>query len=270
MHEPGPLGHRGEGRVVAHREGGFLGVGGHGLEHHGHLLLVDPEGGLAAGDVVLVGQLRQRRPDREAAQAVVGPPGVRRPPGQRPLDGGVGQEPPVSFKTAVGIDAEHLARAEPAPADLAVAGDRHRPHLGGADDEPVVADLVAQRPQPVAVERRAGPAAVGEDQSGGAVPRLGQAGVVAEEVAAPRPAGPGCPPTPRGRAWPGRGGRRARPGPGARRRSRACRSRSPRGRAAARTAPRGRGRPPRCRAGRGRPCGARCPASVLISPLWHR
>ena len=92
------------------------------------------------------------------------------------------RNPLLPVEDGVGIDAEHLAGPEPAAPHLAVAGDRHRPDLGGADDEPVVADLVAQRPQPVAVERRTGPAAVGEDEPGGPVPRLGQAGVVPEEV----------------------------------------------------------------------------------------
>ena len=69
-------------------------------------------------------------------------------------------------------------------------------------------------------------------EPGRAVPRLGQAGVVAEEVADLGRAGPGCPPRPRGRAWPRRGGCRGRRARAARPRCRACRSRSPRGRAA--------------------------------------
>ena len=107
----------------------------------------------------------------------------------------------------------------------------HRADLRRAHDQPVVAHLPAQRAQPVAVERGADAPAVGEHEPGGAVPRVGEARVVAEEVAHAAAGGHAGPPTPRARASRRRDECRGRPARAARRRSRACRSRSRRDRA---------------------------------------
>ena len=169
---------RGEGDVVAHREGRLLGVGGHGLEHHRHLLAGEPERDLLTEEVVATGRRVDRQTERQFEQAVARPRRVVAAAGEPGLHGGV-----VLHTGDVGVDAEHVARAEPAPTDLAVALDRHRADLGRAHHEPVVAHLPAQRAQPVAVERGADAPAVGEHEPRRAVPGVGEAGVVAVEVA---------------------------------------------------------------------------------------
>ena len=62
------------------------------------------------------------------------------------------------------------------PTDVDRAGFR------GAGDQAVLAHRIAQRPKSVAVEHGAGPLPVGEDQPGGPIPGLHQAGVVAIEI----------------------------------------------------------------------------------------
>ena len=116
------------------------------------------------------------RPAGHVAQAVGRPPGVGGARRQPLLAGGVVEDAPG------GVDEEHLARAEAAAGDLAVAGHVDGARLRAAGDEAVLADRVAQGPQAVAVEGGAHADAVGEDQAGGAVPRLHQGGVVAVEA----------------------------------------------------------------------------------------
>jgi hypothetical protein len=61
--------------------------------------------------------------------------------------------------------------------------DVNRTGFRGAGDQAVLADRVAQGPQAVAIEHGADPRTVGEDQPGGPIPWLHQAGVVAIEIA---------------------------------------------------------------------------------------
>ncbi len=177
----------GERHVVPHRERRLLGVGGHRLEHHGHLLAGETERHLLAHEVLLRRRHLDRRSDVCREQPVTRPLGVRLQAGQPRLDRGVvlhgsdrlGAVP----RGAVGVDADHVAGPEPAAPHRAVTGHGNRAHLGRAHDESVVAHLPAQRSQPVAVERGADTAAVAEDEPGRPVPGVGQAGVVAEEAA---------------------------------------------------------------------------------------
>ena len=132
------------------------------------------------------------------------------PYGRRASEAALDRRVVLPRRRVVGVEPQHLARAEPSASDLAVAAQRHRAGLGAARDDAVVGLLPAQRPQPVAVERRADAVPVGEDQPGRAVPRLGQAGVVAEVLADVGRKLAGRPPTPRGRASRRRGAGRAR------------------------------------------------------------
>ena len=95
----------------------------------------------------------------------------------------------------VQVDKQHLARLQaPFGDDLLLRHGQHA-HLGSEDDQIVVGDEIAGGTKPIAVERRADLAAVGERDGGRTVPRLHQRGVIFVERAAlfvhQRIAGPG-------------------------------------------------------------------------------
>ena len=141
---------------------------------HGELLARVAEQHVPCGELLL------RRRDRlagRAALAPVGDPARVRLPRREPL-----LDLAVRLETALGINDEHLARSEPAPAHGLALGEVEHARLRRADDE-VRAGGPAQRPQSVAVERGADDAAVAEDDSRGPVPRLDEARVVAVERA---------------------------------------------------------------------------------------
>ena len=173
-HRPGPGRQVGQRRVVTHRERGLLGVVGHGAHHHGQVLLGQPVHHLALHQVV--GHLQRRLPGGQAIEAVGGPMPV----------GGGGCDPflaGVVVEEAPGrVDEQHLARAEPAPGHLAMAAHVDGADLGAHRHEPVVAHLIAQRAQAVAIEAGTHPHAVGEDHPGRAIPGLHQGRVVAVEA----------------------------------------------------------------------------------------
>ena len=82
------------------------------------------------------------------------------------------------------IDQQHFARLQTPFRDDAFFRDRQDADLRGEDDEAVVGDDIAGRAQPVAVERRADLAAIGESDGGRAVPRLHHCSVIFVEGAA--------------------------------------------------------------------------------------
>ena len=156
----------GDRRVVAHRERGLLPVRGRRPEHHREVfprvavqdlprqeLVVAHRLGAGhlgqARDAVRIGPRRPRFPIRDRTDRVVVEAAFPR------------------------IDDDHLTGTE-LPAPDPSAGQVDHPGLRRTDDEPVVGHPVAQRPEPVAVERRADRHAVGEDQRRRAVPRLHQ------------------------------------------------------------------------------------------------
>jgi len=108
----------------------------------------------------------------EVDQAGVQPLVVRLLSGELGLDLLVLDDPVL-----VGVDEEHLAGLEPALAHDRGGVEVEYADLGGQDDEPVVGDPVARGAQAVAVEYGADLRAVGEDDTGRAVPRLHHRGV---------------------------------------------------------------------------------------------
>ena len=129
---------------------------------------------LARGQVVL--GRRDRLAGADGANALGQPLPVRAPARELELD------PRARHHAAVGVDGQHLVRPELPARNRPAVGERDDARLGGAGDEPALDDRVAERPQAVAVERRADDAPVGEDDPGRPVPRLHQARVVAVEV----------------------------------------------------------------------------------------
>ena len=81
------------------------------------------------------------------------------------------------------VDQEHAAGLEPALLDDALGIDGHHAHLRGHDALVVVGDVVARRPQAVAVEHGADVLAVREGNGRGTVPGLHEAGEVLVEGA---------------------------------------------------------------------------------------
>ncbi len=79
------------------------------------------------------------------------------------------------------VDDQHLSRTDASAAHNLAVLDVEHAHFGGDYEEPVPGDEIACRAEPVAVESRAGHAAVGEGDEGGTVPRLHERGLVVEE-----------------------------------------------------------------------------------------
>ena len=90
----------------------------------------------------------------------------------------VAQQRPVAS-----IDEQHLPRAKPSALHDIFRRHGHDAGLRRGGDEPVPGSLPAQRPQPVAVERRTHHHAVAECQCGGTVPGLETNRLIAVEVA---------------------------------------------------------------------------------------
>jgi hypothetical protein len=78
---------------------------------------------------------------------------------------------------APGVDRDHLAGTEPALLDNGRLIDLDRPCLGARDEQSVVRDCIAQRTQPIAVERGAGDDAVAKAECGRTIPLLYQTGM---------------------------------------------------------------------------------------------
>ena len=81
------------------------------------------------------------------------------------------------MRPGVGVDDQHLAGAQAVVDDDLRRVEIEHAGLGREHEQPVARDLVAARPQAVAVERRAGLAPVAERDRRRAVPRLEHAGV---------------------------------------------------------------------------------------------
>ena len=160
-------------RVVAHRADRLGAVTGHRGQHQLDLL-----GGLAESSLHSSqsgGQDRRHRLRRQVVEEhlVVGQPAGVGPPGrQLALDLGV-----VHHPAPLGVDGQHPPRLEPAGLGDLFRVDGQHADLRGQHDQPVARAQPPSRPQPVAVEGRHHPPAVGRDHGRRAVPWLDQAGV---------------------------------------------------------------------------------------------
>ena len=179
-------------RVVAHRAVGFLAGRGHRRHQDGDVFLGIAEG-LLPIEQRQVGAHALGRGIRQFLQHDLGavePGAVGMALGQLRLDLVVGNEAAL-FE----VDQQHLAGLQPPLGDDGLFGNLQHAHFGRHDDAIVRRDEIARRAQPVAVERRADLAAVGEGDRGRAVPRLHDRGVIFVERAArfihQRIAGPG-------------------------------------------------------------------------------
>ena len=162
---PGPPGEDRQLGVVTHGGDGLLARRRHRTEDR-DLLLLGVAGDDLAGAEVLGGGV-DRQAGAHGRHVGAQPLAVGLAAGEVGLDLVVLEDP-----TEGGVDDQHLAGAQAVAADRTVALDADRADLGGHDDEAVVADGVAQRTQPVAVQGRGEAQPVGEDQAGRAVPGL--------------------------------------------------------------------------------------------------
>ena len=180
--QPGAVAEHGDRGVRAHGAERLRAVLRHRADEDPHLLLGVPEGALAAGDgcrrvhdVLALGQVL------EVDAALVEPlaPGLRRR--ELGLDLVV-----LDDAAGLGVDEEHLARAQATLAHDSARLDLQHADLARQHDESIVGDEVATGAQAVAVEGGADERSVGEDEGGRAVPRLHEHRVVLVEVAANR------------------------------------------------------------------------------------
>jgi hypothetical protein len=167
------VGEHREREVVAHRADGLGAVDGHRRQQHPQVLLgvaeralAQVQGLLGQRDLLGGGQLGERH-------GVAGEPlPVGMAGGNLALDLLV-----LDDAAALEIDEEQLARLQAPEAAHLLGRDVEQAGLGAEHDVPVGGLHPAARPQPVAVERRAGHAAVGERHRRGPIPGLHQAGV---------------------------------------------------------------------------------------------
>jgi hypothetical protein len=167
-----------ERRVGAHGADGLRAVLRHRVDEDPDVLRGVAELLLAAEHRLVVGldHARRRRQVVERDEVLVEPAPV----------GLLGRDPLLQLVVRDdaplgGVDEEHAARLQPALRDHAVGGDVEDADLARHDDEVVLRDVVARRPEAVAVEHRAHLRAVGEGDGRRAVPRLHEAGVVLVE-----------------------------------------------------------------------------------------
>ncbi len=173
----GPIGQHGQRHVAAHRPVGLLGLGGQRRDEDPHVLRRPAEGQLAGTQRVgAAGPGRDVGQVVEADDVLVVPGGVGAAGGDLGLDLAIGEhlapfqidhEQPAGPQPALGLDQRRLHREGPG--------------LGGQDDPAVGGDHPPAGAEAVAVEGGADDPPVGEGHRCRPVPRLHQAGVVAEE-----------------------------------------------------------------------------------------
>ena len=169
------VGHHRERDVGAHRAHGFDAVLGHRDEQLALVFEGVAEGELAL-DGVAVGRggLGGAVGDvGELDEVLVEPRAVRLLGGDLLLDLLVGDD-----ATFFHVHEEHAARLQAALGGDVGGVDREDAGFGAHDDEVILGHVVAGRAEAVAVQGGADHRAVGEDDGGGAVPRLHEAGVV--------------------------------------------------------------------------------------------
>ncbi len=165
----GPARKHGQGRVVAHGSDRLRAVSHHRLEDEADFLLGVAELALEADQPRV---LRGQRPAHAA-----GPRGRSgRAASQAPYGCSAARPSLTSSSSTIRPAAVSTRNIRPGwirPRSTTLDGGHvEHAHLGGHDDDVVVGDPVAQRPETVAVELRADQGAVGERDRRRAVPRL--------------------------------------------------------------------------------------------------
>ena len=205
--------------VVSHRVHGIAARLGDRAQHEAELLARVAVQRVARDEVGLGGGAGLA--PLEERDARVDPRGVRLAPRELALQLAVEEQP------ALGVDREDLARAEARAADCGALRERDRAGLRADGDQAVVADGDAQRPQPVAVERRTARDAVREDEARQGRPRARPASRGSGASPAPRRSSGGRSARPAARASSSPRGRRGPTARGARAHCRGPPSRSP-------------------------------------------
>ena len=175
----GLLGQDRQRRVVAHGARGFFPLLGHGLQNDVDVLAAEAEELLTAEQILLRFRRRdvgEKPVDRQAVLLHPAPVGTAA--GQPGLDLGVLHEPVV-----VQVEEQYLAGLQTALALHLLRRDIQHAGLAGQHEKAVFTFRVTRGTQAVAVEDRAGIAAVGEDHGGGPVPGFHQGRMVLEETA---------------------------------------------------------------------------------------
>ena len=171
--QPRPARERGQRRVDAHRGDRLLPVARHRRDDVEQLLVAVAEEAQVALERVRRRRLDRRRGDvLEVDLLLVEQRAVGAAARERALDLVVAADAP-----GVGVDDQHLPGAQAVVDDDLGRIEVEHAGLGGEHEQAVARDLVAAGAQAVAVERRAGLAAVAERDRRRAVPRLEHAGV---------------------------------------------------------------------------------------------
>ena len=176
------LGEHRQGDVVPHRPGRLLGVARHRRQHDADVLLRVAERELRPAK--LVGLRDPLRRDLVGRDVLHRAPCARRPirPTGRRVVTSRSALPSSRTRPRSRSTQNMLPGPEPALAGDLLLGHLERARLRGDRDPAVLGDQPAARAQPVAVERRAHEAAVGEDDRRRPVPGLDQARVVVVEA----------------------------------------------------------------------------------------
>ena len=156
-----------ERRVVAHAPDRLAPGHRHGGHGQAQRLRVETEEELPSTGRVRVGVRTRDRAGRGAAREQAGRLAGRRGRERIALRIRILEDPPGR-----GVDDEELARTQPPAPDHVARRGRQQAGLGGAHDQAVAANLEGGRAEPVAVQEAPDAPAVGEDERGGAVPRL--------------------------------------------------------------------------------------------------
>jgi len=163
-----------EGRIVAHRADGLVAVARHRRHQDVQVFRRVAEGPLPLQHSLVV-RLVDARPvgqEFQRHQVFAHPLAVR--PGERDL---LLQLVVADDAALFKVDQQHAPRLETALALDAFRLDVQHADLGRHDDQAVLGDVVARRPEPVAVQHRADADAVRKRDRRRPVPRLHEAGV---------------------------------------------------------------------------------------------
>ena len=165
-------------RVVAHAPQGLVGLEGHRLDVEPGALRVEARRGSAAAASSGSDSWASARAAASARSSWIGR-GASWIGSARSARAFASVSSRIS--AAAGLDQQQLARAQSPAPDRVRGRERHRARLGGDRDQPVAGDRERRRPQPVAVDQRADPHAVGEDDGRRPVPRREEPGGPAAE-----------------------------------------------------------------------------------------